>query len=91
MGRRKKILTEEEIKAREQKELEKKAGLKKEEGNQKIKCLMLLKYQNPKKMDTNIIYKNIILHLKCNKEDIEIKNNKSKYAEIYVYFNIIQI
>ena len=87
MGRRKKILTEEEIKAREQKELEKKAGLKKRGRKPKNKMPEVVEIAKPKKMDTNIIYKNIILHLKCNKEDIEAKNNINKQSENMLQYN----
>ena len=85
MGRRKKILTEEEIKAREQKELEKKAGLKKRGRKPKNKMPEIVEITKPKKMDTNIIYKNIILHLKCRKQDIEDKINSKKTENILQY------
>ena len=87
MGRRKKILTEEEIKAREQKELEKKAGLKKRGRKPKNKMPEIVEITKPKKMDTNIIYKNIILHLKCNKEDIVNKININKKSENMLQYN----
>ena len=87
MGRRKKILTEEEIKAREQKEVEKKAGLKKRGRKPKNKMPEIVEITKPKKMDTNIIYKNIILHLKCNKEDIVNKINIDKKSENMLQYN----
>ena len=73
MGRRKKILTEEEIKAKQQKEEDKKNGVKKRGRKPKNKIHEVIEVPKIKKLDTNIVYQNIILHLKCNSKDI---NNK---------------
>ena len=77
MGRRKKILTPEEQKAKELKEFEKKNGLRKRGRKPKNKIQENIEPINikPKTLDTNIIYQNIILHLKCKKEDIKDINN----------------
>ena len=93
MGRRKKILSDEEIKAKEQKELEKKSGMKKRGRKPKNKMPEVIEISKPKSLDTNIVYQNIILHLKCKKNDIQKNINNKKTNNILEYnpeINVVQ-
>ena len=93
MGRRKKILTEEEKLLKEQKELEKKSGVKKRGRKPKNKMPEVVEVNNKKTLDTQIVYQNIILHLKCNKSDIKknmIEINSNQPFEYNPDINIVQ-
>tara|TARA_X000000950_G_C13855292_1_gene636302 strand:- start:12 stop:974 length:963 start_codon:yes stop_codon:yes gene_type:complete len=81
MGRRKKILTEEEIKAKQQKEEDKKNGVKKRGRKPKNKIHQVIEVPKIKKLDTNIVYQNIILHLKCNSKDISNNNRTNNILD----------
>lgn len=90
MGRRKKILTEEEKLLKEKKEQEKKAGIKKRGRKPKNKMPDIVEVSNKKTLDTQIVYQNIILHLKCNKSDIQSNINSSKPFQYNPDINIVQ-
>lgn len=85
MGRRKKILTEEEKKAKEQQELERKSGVKKRGRKPKNKVSEVINVNQTKSLDTQIVYQNIILHLKCKASDIKEKHQNESYDNEFQY------